>query len=259
MARVSYCSDSTIIEAWATVRGVPVPLDEDEAPGLVLAAKKVIPTLADEASVVVARIPDPRQPVPAFWNRQVSWDQGRCLSRVGHRYLSVHVLADDGRKYERYEESFLPSFRQWLELFRAFYGGGVIRPQVDAMSFGYVNAFRFPVRDFDLSQAFRLNIGVDVESAKDGLSGMDLRFAFRAGAGEAVSVQVTVGTLGADLEMLEVKTKVSAESHALGSLFLDDPERIENRVHAAKETAKRVFFEIATASTHEQMGAHYDD
>lgn len=257
MSRVTYCTNSTIAEAWATVQGMPVPVVPDEGPGLILAAKKKIEGLTDEPSLVVAQIQRPDRPTPPFWNRQVSWRNRQFLARVGHRYLSVHFLGTSEQKYRTYEDSLKPGLDSWLELFQEFYDGELIRSSVNRIEFGYVNQFRFAAENFDLSEKFKLNVGVGLESASRGLAGMDLRFQFREAAGAFMTVQVAVGSDQDELDRLLVTTKVSAEFAAEASLFLDEPERIRAHVHRAKEAAKRVFFEIATASTHSLMGAQY--
>lgn len=257
MPRVSYCTDSTIVEAWATVLGMPVPIVPDESPGLILAAKKKIEGLTDEPSLVVANIQRPDQPVPPFWNRQVSWNRRQFLARIGHRYLSVHFLGTSDRKYETYEVSFKPGMDAWLDLFREFYSDDLIRSSVNRVGYGYVNQFRFAAAGFDLSEKFKLNVGVQLESASEGLAGMDLRFEFREPRGAFMTVQIAVGQDQGDPEALLVTTKVAAEIVALSPLFLDDPNTIRTHVHRAKETAKQIFFEIATESTHRLMGAQY--
>lgn len=206
---------------------------------------------------MVANIQRPDRPTPPFWNRQVSWDQRQFLARVGHRYLSVHFLGTSDQKYKTYEESLKPGLDRWLELFREFYNDELIRSSVNRIEYGYVNQFRFAAEHFDLSEKFKLNVGVGLESASKGLAGMDLRFQFREAAGAFMTVQVAVGSDEDDLDRLLVTTKVSAEFAVPGPLFLDEPERIRTHVHRAKEAAKRVFFEIATDSTHSLMGAQY--
>lgn len=257
MPSVSYCTASTITEAWATVLGMPAPIVQEESPGLVFAAKKRIESLKDEPTLVVANIEQPRQPTPPFWNRQVSWANRRFLARIGHRYLSVHCLASSDQKYETYEETFLPGLDPWLQLFREFYDDGLIRHRVNRIGFGYVNQFSFAADDFDLSENFKLNVGVQLDSASDGLAGMDLRFGFREPGGASMKVQTMVELDQGAPEDLVVTTKVSAEISPMAAVFLDDPPAVAARVQRAKETAKRVFFEIATQATHDLMGAQY--
>lgn len=256
MPRVTYCTDSTIVEAWATVLGTPEPIVAEESPGLIFAAKKKIEGLTDDPSLFVANIQRPDQPVPPFWNRQVSWHRRQFLARIGHRYLGVHFLGTDERKYETYEQSFRPGLDAWLDVFREFYDGSS-RRRVNRVGYGYVNQFRFVADGFDLSEKFKLNVGVQLESASEGLAGMDIRFEFREPEGALMTVQVAVGQDQSEPEMLLVQTKVVAECVPLSPLFLDDAETIRTQIHRAKETAKRTFFEIATESTHQLMGAQH--
>ena len=257
MPAVTYCTQSTISEAWATVLGMPAPIVADESPGLVLAAKRKIEGLSDEPTLVVANIQQVHRPVPPFWNRQVSWGDRQFLARIGHRYLSVHYLVSSDRKYEKYEETFLPGLEAWLELFREFYSDELIRNGVNHVGFGYVNQFSFAADGFDLSEYFKLDVGVQLDSAADGLGGMDLRFGFRERGGASMTVQATVRQDEGSPEDLVVTTKVAAEVLPASPLFLDDPPGLASQVFRAKETAKRVFFEIATQSTHDLMGAQH--
>lgn len=257
MPSVSYCTASTITEAWATVLGMPAPIVADESPGLVLEAKKKIPRLKDEPTLVVANIDHPERPVPPFWNRQVSWNEREFLARIGHRYLSIHYVGTAGRKYETFDQTFAPGLQEWLQVFGDFYGDELIRGGVNRVGFGYVNQFTFPADGFDLSRYFKLNVGVQLESAAEGLAGMDLRFGFREASGASMMVQATVGLDQGAPENLVLTTKVAAEVTPLAPVFLDDPSSLAGHIHEAKNIAKRVFFEIATEATHDLMGAQY--
>jgi uncharacterized protein (TIGR04255 family) len=256
MPRVIHCERPTITEAWATVLGLPVPFVAEEGPSLVLAARKRLPGAQVEPAVVVADIQQ-RRPVPPFWNHQVSWNDRRFLARIGHRYLSVHFLASVAAAYETYEASFLPALEPWLQVFEDIYANDLLRHRVDRIGYGYVNRFIYPTEGFDLSQSFRLSVGVDIESASEGLSSLEIRVSFLDPSGATTMAQVTIAPNQENLDTVAVTTKVSTEIGMLAGSFLDEPSSIAKEVMRAKEIAKHAFFELTTEATRTQLGARY--
>lgn len=221
-------------------------------------AQKKLPPLEPAPTVVFAQVGD--QPAPPFWREQFAWDNGRYLARAGHRYLSVHFLKRPD-KYDTFSTSIEPAIRAWLDAAAAAYGDDPESYPVDRVSYGYVNTFEFPTTDFDLSKFFQLNFGADVPSAKGGLAGLEVRFRFMDSglANTLVTVQLVVLPRGPDeANGLAVQTKVNAETHGFEGLGFGAVDAVLAAIVAAKEAAKRVFFEIATPDTHTLMGAQYD-
>jgi len=104
---VTYCTNSTITEAWTFVHGLPAAVNDAEMGALRHAAQKQLPGLKVLPGTVVVRRPQDGL-APPFWVYQLTWDDGRLRARLGHRYLSVHYLR---RVFSRRTN---PSRRIWL-------------------------------------------------------------------------------------------------------------------------------------------------
>ncbi len=260
MPRVIHCERPTITEAWATVLGLPVPFVPEEGPSLVFAARKRLAGAQMEPAVVVADI-QRQQPVPPFWNHQVFWNDRRYLARVGHRYLGVHFLASTAAAYDTYERSFSPALEPWLQVFQEIYGNDLlehrVHHRVDRIGYGYVNRFTYPAEGFDLSQSFKLSVGVDIQSASEGLSSLVVGFSFSDPSGAKTIAQVTIEPDRGSPDTVVVTTKVSTELGDLSGILLDEASLIAAEVVRAKEIAKHAFFELTTEATRARMGARY--
>lgn len=260
MRRVIRCETSTITEAWATVLGLPDAFIAEEGPSLVFAARKRLPGAQVEPAVVIADI-QRHQPVPPFWNHQIFWNDRRYLARVGHRHLGVHVLASETAAYETYDESFLPALEPWLRVFQDTYGDDVaerrVHHGVDRIGYGYVNRFTYPAEGFDLSQSFKLSVGVDIDGASEGLSSLVVGFSVPEPSGATTSAQVTIEPDRSGSDLVVVTTKIFTEVGDLPGLLLDDAVLIAEEILRAKEIAKHAFFELTTEATRTRLGAHY--
>ncbi|WP_052554642.1 hypothetical protein [Enhygromyxa salina] len=265
MREVTFCERSTITEAWALVLGRPVPVIPEEPAAIALTAKRTLREsgpgreLHREPALIVAEIPR-EGPVAPFWSQQWSWDSGQLRARVGHRYLSVHRFADETHRYETYERSLEPALAPWLDACSQTYDDALIMPAFEQVAYGYINTFRFASTNFDLSQAFHLNLGVQLEGQHDGLDGVDIKLYYRDKGRMDAQVMVQIAARqGPDAdESLLVQTKTSA-TITVNNGFWKDHGRIKREVLAAKTIAKRAFFELATERTHLEMGAQYDD
>lgn len=260
MSRVIRCETPTITEAWATVLGLPDSFVAEEGPSLAFAARKRLAGSRIEPAVVIADI-ERHQPVPPFWNHQIFWNNRRFLARVGHRYLSVHVLLGEEAAYETYDASFLPALEPWLQVFQDIYGNDLlehrVRHGVDRVGYGYVNRFTYPAEGFDLSQSFKLSVGVDIEGAAQGLSSLVVGFSVPEPSGATTTAQVTIEPDRGDSDTVVVTTKVSTEVGGLPGLLLDDASLIAGEILRAKEIAKHAFFELTTEATRTRLGAQY--
>lgn len=255
---VTFCERSTITEAWAVVLGRAVPVIAEEPAAIVLEAKRALPDLEREPAMVVAEIPH-RGPVAPFWNQQWSWAGGRLLARMGHRYLGVHRLADEEHRYETYERSLAPALVPWLDACARVYDYPSIVQSVEQVGYGYINAFDLPADGFDLAKLVRLDLGVRLHGARDGLDGFDVRLRYRdeLEPGAHVVVQVVVQPDGPAPEMLHVRTKVTATVVRQG--LWTDRNFMQQRILQAKAVAKRAFFDLVTDETQERMGVQYGD
>lgn len=257
MKSVAYCDNSTIVEAWAVLLGVPGTPDDAEVGALTFAAKKRFGTLKREPAIVLVGASN-REVIPPFWREQLSWDDGEHLARIGHRYLSVHYLQRDLRRYARYETSLRKEIEYWLDAYQETMSGVRDVSPVERIGFGYVNAFSFPASDFDLSRYFKLHIGIDSAAAVSGLAALEVDFQIADNtATRAVSVNVLVRPEPADPTRVQVRTRVEALVPSAGLTFVEK-ELLLTEIGNARLHAKTVFFDLATEETHKLMGAHYD-
>jgi uncharacterized protein (TIGR04255 family) len=256
MRDVIHCERSTITEAWALVLGRATPVVPEEAAAIVFSAKQALPGLEREPAMVVAELPT-HGPVAPFWSQQWSWNEGRFRARVGHRYLSVHRLADEKHPYDTYSHSLAPALEPWLDAHAKVHSHGLVLPAFEQIGYGYINDFRFPAEGFDLSKFFHVDFGVQLAGPLDGLDGVEFKFYYRDKVNHAaqVLIQIVVRPGDAVEDQLLVQTKVTATLGVRG--FFSDRAQIEQEIHNAKTVAKRAFFDLATQATHDRMGAHY--
>ncbi len=255
---VTFCENSTITEAWAVVLGGPAPVVEEEAAAIALAARRKVEGLArDPVVVVTARAR--HSLAPPYWNQQWKWDDGRHLARIGHRFLSVHRIANDTHRYETYETSLAPALDPWLHACAEVYDDPLILQAFEHVAYGYVNTFTFPADKFDLSTVLRLDLGVDLPSAHDGLEALEIKFSFRDTIlpSAHVVIQASVRPEGEAPDPIIVQTKVTAQT-TVHQGFWKDIGGITDQIRAVKNVAKRNFFELTTERTREQMGARYE-
>lgn len=257
MKTVTYCTNSTIAEAWAVIVGKPGALNDAEAGALEFSAQQRLGPLRKEPAIVLVESAN-RDIVPPFWREQLSWSDGRYLARFGHRYLSVHFLRRGDEKYETYATTLQPKVEGWLDTFRATLGGDKAQYPVERVSFGYDNALEFPAADFDLSRYFKINVGIGAEAAGNGLAALEVNF--RASQGEKklpVSVNLMVQADPAVPQQVRVRTKVEAHVPVVSDCSFVEKAKLLALLAEAKEAAKTVFFDIATDETHRIMGVQY--
>ncbi len=258
MKVVTYCKNSTILEAWAVIVGKPGPLDDAETGALEFAAKKRLGSLRKEPAVVLVESAN-RDIVPPFWREQLSWDDSRYLARFGHRYLSVHYLRRGEDKYETHTKTLEPSVEVWLDIFGATLGESKVQYPVERVSFGYDNAFEFPAAGFDLSRYFKINVGIGAAAASDGLAILEINFRLFYGDKKSpVAVNLIVQSDPGSVQLIQVRTKVEAHRPIVGDCLFVEKDKLTTLLKEAKEAAKSVFFDIATDETHRIMGAQYD-
>lgn len=257
MREVIQCERSTITEAWGFVVGRPAALVPQEAEAIVLHAKRALVPLVREPAVVLTELPasDLVQP---FWNQQWSWDAGRFRARVGHRYLSVHCLASESRRYDTYAKSLAPAVAMWLNALSRVHAEDRGTPSeaiADQLGFGYINEFDLPSAGFDLSEHFHVDVGIQPMNPE--IDELDVHFAYRKAMLDA-RVVVDLGVRSTSADRLSVKSKIVAIV-TVEQLSFANPTRLEQEIGRARAIAKQAFFSLATPSTHERMGTIYGD
>jgi uncharacterized protein (TIGR04255 family) len=256
MSDITYCENSTITEAWAVIRGVAGKVDEAEAGAVTVNARKLFGEFQGQPSIVLVEGQSP-EAVPPFWREQLLWNNGKNLARIGHRYLSVHYIQKGGEKYRTYDDSLQPEIEKWLEAYEEALEGTKEPYPIDRISFGYINTFVFEQNDFDLSQYFKVNIGIGAESAKNGIAGLELNFVFNKEVDCDVVVNLNVSTATPDKDLIQVRTTVEALVRFNGDKSFLDVDSLLTAIYGAKETAKHVFFDMATEKTKTIMGVQY--
>ena len=246
-----------ITEAWVVVVGAPGSVVEGEDSAVYYAATKQLGEIQRQPSLVFVEQSD-LQNVPPFWRQQFSWENDKYLARLGHRYLSVHYVKRGDDRYEQYERTLKPVINIWLTAYEDTLRGTKAPYSLKRVGFGYVNTFVFPQADFDLSRYFKLEFGVGSNAAKNGLSALEINFELTyVDTNTVVSVNLLVRPVLADARQVELRTMVEAqtpldEAHT----FLGHGELLDI-IMTTKDIAKDVFFDLATETTHEIMGARY--
>lgn len=189
----------------------------------------------------------------ATWLQQWMFGERRYLARIGHRYLSVHVLADAHRPYVTYDASLREALLGWLEICQSVYADVRSQP-VERVAFGYVNQFSFGQEGFDLSRVVHLQLGIGVPSAARGMTNLHVDVEFEhAGSGAAVGLSVAAEPVQ---DAVLLKTRVVAMQPGM-ELSFNEPKAIEDSVRSMKRVAKQVFFEFVTEAIHHEMGVHH--
>jgi hypothetical protein len=251
---VEYCENSTITEAWAVVHGTPGLVQDSEAGALENYASKKIGKFETKPSVVIFEVKDKDNAVPSFWRRQLSWNNDIHRCRIGHRYLSVHFLKQGDRKYETYEQSLKPQIEQWLNCYKETVSGQQEQYPIEKVLFGYINLFKFPGKDFDLSRYFKVNFATGLKSADAGLGNLDITFSV---LNPSVTINVRVSPASPDLEAIIVTTRVEAQKIVEGVCSFENDDKLLELIGEMKNAAHSVFFDLATQETHDLMGAKY--
>ena len=257
MKKVKYCSNSTISEAWVTIKGGPSHYSEDsqnETAAMIQRLKKNYKDLQTSQTIVVH--PSIGNLSPSFWNKQVVSQSAGVLARFGHKYLGVHKIVGKDGKYETYDKSFLAIFNDVINCFRDV----AIDPeqyQLSSISFGYVNRFNFDSNTFNITDYFKLNVGIEID-------GENLLKALKNGYNffdEKNQSQLIINiNIGSDPASNSIAASTSFESEKVVSeenLFLTNHESILGIVRSMKEAAKSNFFFFTTEKTHQLMGAVY--
>jgi len=255
---VEYCQNSTITEAWSVITGSPGEVRDADAGALENTASKSLGNFQVQPSFVVVERKEEGNIVPSFWHKQLSYENGKYAVRLGHRYLSVHFIKKGADKYDTYDKSLAPQIGTWLDAYANTVSGREEPVLVERAGFGYVNAFRFPVADFDLSRYFKVSFGTGAESTANGVATLDIKF--RLNYAEDTSVEVNIGVAPESPEPghISVVTKVEADKPIDNECSFEEKDKILDYVRKAKEAAKSVFFDLATDETHKIMGAKYD-
>ena len=238
------------------MQGAPGEIQDSDAGALENIASKKIGGFKKQPSLVfVERSKEQDEPVPAFWHKQLSWNNDTYRSRFGHRYLSVHFVKQGENKYEKFEESLEPQITNWLDAYKETVSGQREHYPIEKIIFGYINLFRFSGDDFDLSQYFKVNFGTDVSYAEKGIGGLEITFSVSQPTHVMINIRVTPESPVSD--DVVVTTRVEAHKVIEDECSFENDEKIMEIIGDMKESAKSVFFDLATDETHQIMGARY--
>lgn len=258
-AKIKFCKESTITEAWCVIRGSNYPHTKDvepESDAIVTTARKHTKDLVVDPSVVLvsSKLGDQIRP---FWIRQCSWEDKKRIARIGYSYLSLHRVCNPEvkDKYDRYNSEILPYLRNWLTFFK----DGSLSSESQAIasvSFGYRNRFNFELtEDFDPSNYFKLVMGIDI-----GQNGNDFAIA-EAESAYAFTNTKTQSQLNFSMRIADrpgtnrvvVETQCIAELLNFDNTNFSQGAKILNLVRNAQTEAKELFFSIATQKTLDEV------
>lgn len=256
---VEYCENSTITEAWSLVTGTPGAVKDADAGALENIASKSLGDFQPQPSFVVVQQKKDVEIVPPFWHKQLSYGNGKYITRLGHRYLSVHFTRMGENKYDKYKNSLEPQVNIWLDAYAETVRGRSEPDLVESAGFGYINLFRFPASNFDLSEYFKVSFGTGTEFAEAGLAKLDIKFSLNhAETDSRVEVSISVVPEQPESDQIVIVTKIEARKVVRDGFSFEEPHKILDNIGAAKKAAKDVFFDLATMKTHLIMGARYD-
>lgn len=257
MTKVKFCSKSTITEAWVAVLGTESKFNEEEIAAINNEAGKKFSDLKRDPTLLIIQKTDKDQ--PAFWTSQFSRNNGMNLTRIGHRYLSVHAISNPmsvDKKYTNYSEVLKPEIDNWLDIYST-----VLRQPasfaIERIIFGYKNTFLFDTKGFDVSKYFNVNVGVSVGTKKTPFVRVSNSYSLLdESTGSQLNVRIDI-TPSPTPSKLHVETTVTAEKSDLKKLVLTQKKEIFKEIQELKETSKSTFFGFATKETHTLMGAEY--
>lgn len=257
--KIKHCKQSTISEAWAVVQGIPIPeVDSNEIGANVHSIQKEYPDSKIVPAIVVVQ-GDGKGPIAPFWQNQISIDSGNHLVRIGHQYLSIHFVRNNAKKYDTFSASFEPVAKKVTDIWAGNFSNDRKRMPLSVLGFGYINSFDFSRNNFDLSQYFQFNFGLNVSGINLALAGLKTFFNLVEQESKALvtlEVEVVDSPLGPD--SVRLVTRVLAQSPNSQKILIGDKAAILSEMKRMKEIAKSTFFGFATQTTHQLMEAVYD-
>ena len=255
--QVAYCENSTITEAYAVLRGLPGPIIARQADALIFQAQKSFGKFQNIPSIVLSSQSDSNM-IPPHWSQQITWGEDNILARIGHRYLSIHFVKRTNNRYQTYGKTLLPHIQRWLDVFHKFYDDILPEESIGQVGFGYINTFTFPVTNFDISQYFRVNVGIEHEIIKHGLNKIATQFqAYDEKDSSLIAIDLLTEVSPVTNE-LNVRTTTSVDKTNIENCYFTDKEKILEQILTAKKTAKETFFKLATAKTCDLMKVKYE-
>ena len=105
-----------------------------------------------------------------------------------------------------------------------------------------------------MKKHFKILFGTGVESAKQGISHLNINFRFNQESIE-VAVDLNIMPHPSDNSQLMVVTKIEGQKALADDVTFEESEKILENVFNTKEAAKTVFFDLATDETKKIMGA----
>ena len=249
LRKVKRCKHPAVKEAFCLIQGAPALIKDEEGPALENAAKKFYEEKDQKLEVVptFVMIPHVENHVAnPFWANQRKWNSGKNLVRFGHRYLSIHSLCDESSMYESFEHSLKPNIEEWIGFYRDTLVTKKDPHPIGLISFGYINEFNLPEKDFDLSSLVNLtySLGLHPECV-DGINKINLSFdLFNSSKLINSTIKVSVGK-SAKPECVKLVVEVYSGFGQLDDFCYND--NIMAKVQALKDHAKDTFFSFATS------------
>ncbi len=160
---------------------------------------------------------------PAFWHSQYCWENDRYRVRLGHRYLSVHFIKQGNTKYERYAESIKPEIGLWLDVYNSIVNGSSEPFNIEKITFGYINTFKFKAEDFDLSNYFKIDFGADISKSNNQIDNLHITFTI-----SELSSNITIKVFSnpADSKEIFVTTNIESYEYIKESATFEDTQKI---------------------------------
>ncbi|MBI2605142.1 MAG: TIGR04255 family protein [Deltaproteobacteria bacterium] len=252
MKKIIRCTNSTITEALVILRGQPAQQDDEALGAMLKAGRKKFPDIKKMPSLVIIEKQD--GPIPPFWNTQLSWGNNRYVVRLGHQFLSIHFICDLAKdRYDTYEGTLGQPVKDWLEIVSEFSGTGVFKPE--KIGFGYVNTFLAKEEKLDLSDYFKINVGIELDPTKTPLQEINTHFRFlQPNTNTKLSFDLRVGEKSGQVQL---QTKTSAKRQGIPASDFKKIEDVLKTIVEIKDAAKEAFFALTTDRAKREMGAQY--
>lgn len=231
--------------------GHPYKVDEDEVGSFLTYAKKYIKDIKKVPSLVFA--PKTNEAQPPYWTGNFSWQNEQYQARVGHKYLSVHILCDKVNKYTSYDASLKPQIEKWLKIYKEAIELPESTFQTEGIIFGYTNDFHLPMKGFDISKYFKINLGIKIDGFDWPAKNIANSYSFfDPKSSTSITTNIEVRPEMGD-KSLTVITQVLAERRGISKFHIGQTTNVLDEIKDLKEIAKDVFYGITTDYTKKEI------
>lgn len=255
--KIHKCNNSTIVEAWANIQGLPGKYDDRVVKSIGLEAERTLIEFTRPQLVLLKKGQEQQldDKVPPFWEEQYNWNQNNHIARFGHRYLSVHAICKPHttQKYMGFENTFEAELDKWLEIYCL---NSLLKDQnVDKVGFGYVNKFEFPLSNtFEISDHFNLNLWMDVGNYGAEMSKLEVSFELIINKNIHLTTRLKAAPVP-NSNKIAITTNLYAEKRGLDKAIFSDTKQLKKTIIEVKDIAKQSFFKLVTDDTLEFMEA----